>query len=105
MTQQATEWLEIMAKKKCRSGQSSEIIVLPGRMTDMLSRTQFNIDRALKANNGKAFEAAAATCRRCAVTTECRRWLESHQEGAANPVPNFCPNAPFIRANGRRGKA
>jgi hypothetical protein len=101
----ATEWLEIMAKRKRRAGQASEIIVLPGRMTDMLARTQFNIDRALKAHSGKAFKGAAATCRRCTASTECRRWLESHQEGAANPVPNFCPNAPFIRANRRRGKA
>ena len=99
------KWLEIMAKQKCRPGQSLEIMVLPEQMTDMLSRTRFNIDRALKANNGIAFKAAAVTCRGCVVQAECRQWLESHQEGAANPVPNFCPNAPFIRANGRRGKA
>jgi hypothetical protein len=94
-----------MAKQKRRPGPSSDIIVLPERMTDMLSRTRFNIERALKANNGKAIKAAAATCRGCLVQGECRRWLKSHQEGAANPVPNFCPNEPFIRAHRRRGKA
>lgn len=99
------EWLEIMAKQKRRPRQASEITVLPEPMTDMLSRTRFNIDRALKANNGKAMTAAAATCRGCTVQGECRRWLERHQEGAGHPVPNFCPNAPFIRANSRRGKA
>jgi hypothetical protein len=90
-----------MAKKK-RGLQSSEIAFLPGRMTDMLSRTRFNLSRALKPKNWRAFKTAAETCLRCGVGTKCRRWLESHREGEGNPVPDFCPNARFVRANSGR---
>ena len=30
------------------------------------------------------------------------RWIAKHQQGESNPVPSFCPNAPFIGSNGPR---
>jgi hypothetical protein len=68
-------------------------------MTDMLSRTRFDMSRALKAENWEAFKTAAKTCVGCAAQTECAQWIAQHPQGEGNPVPSFCPNARFIRSN------
>jgi hypothetical protein len=91
-----------MANKKGRPARSTEVMLLPWRMTDVLSRTRFDINRALQNRHWEALKTATQTCVRCAAETECERWIAKHRQGESNPVPSFCPNAQFIRANGSR---
>jgi hypothetical protein len=88
-----------MANHKGRPPRSTEVMVLPWRMTDMLSRTRFDMSRALKGEHWEALKTAAERCVRCAAQTRCEQWIAQHQQGEGNPVPSFCPNAHFIRSN------
>ena len=88
-----------MANTKGRGARSIEVMVLPWRMTDMLSRTRFDMSRALKGEHLEALKTAAKRCVRCAAQTRCEQWIAQHQRGEGNPVPSFCPNAHFIRSN------
>jgi uncharacterized protein DUF6455 len=76
---------ELMPNNKGRAKRSS-VMFLPWRMTDILSRTQFDIHRALQSQNLGAFKTAAETCSRCSATTECERWIAKHRQGESNPV-------------------
>lgn len=91
-----------MANEKGRPARSTEVMFLPWRMTDVLSRTRFDMNRALQSRHWEALKTAAQTCVRCPAETECERWIAKHRQGENNPVPSFCPNAPFIRSHGRR---
>src|SRR5262245_2122256 len=91
-----------MANKKGRPARSTEVMFLPWRMTDVLSRTRFDISRALQSRHWEALKTAAQTCVRCPAETECERWIAKHRQGESNPVPSFCLNTPFIRSHGRR---
>ena len=86
--------------KKNRPARSADVTSLPPLMTDMLSRTRFDMRHALNENNREALKTAAERCARCSVQAECQQWIAHHQEGENNPVPSFCPNAPYIRSNG-----
>ena len=88
--------------RKHRPRRSSETVVLPRRMTDVLSRTRFDMSRALTAKNWAALKTAAQTCLECAAKLECERWIANHQQGESNAVPRFCRNAHFIRSNAPR---
>ena len=88
--------------RKHRPRRSSELVFLPWRMTDMLSRTRFDMSRALTVKNWGALKTAAQTCMDCAAKTDCERWIANHQQGEDNAVPSFCRNAHFIGSNGPR---
>ena len=88
--------------KKHRPRRLTDIVFLPWRMTDVLSRTRFDMRRALTAKNWGALKTAAQTCVDCAAKSECERWIANHEQGESNAVPSFCRNAHFIHANGPR---
>jgi len=91
-----------MANKQGRSRRSTEVIFLPRRMTDMLSRTRFDMSRALQGKNWEAFKTAAKTCVHCSAQGECEQWIATHPQGEENPVPGFCPNAHYMASHAPR---
>lgn len=76
------------------------ILILPQRMTDVLSRIRFNLHAVLEGSDREPLESAAATCVRCGLQNKCDKWIASHREGEDNPPPDFCPNAAFNSSHG-----
>lgn len=60
-------------------------------LTDVLSRVRFEYRLLLDEHNAALVLRAATACQQCEHVFSCRRWIELHEDGAANPPPPFCP--------------
>src|SRR5262249_12460 len=91
-----------MANKKDRRAASPEVMILPLQLSEMLSRTPFDLPPALQGKKWGAPQTAAPACNTCLPPAECERSVAKQQQGDGSPVPSFCPNARFIRSNAPR---
>jgi len=90
---------EVMANTSDRAAGSAAGIIVPLQLAEVISRTRFDIRRALRGKNREKLKTAAQICERCSAKAECEQWIAKHQKGDRSPVPSFCPNAPLIRSN------
>jgi Family of unknown function (DUF6455) len=67
------------------------------RLTDVMSRVRTNVGQVLDEADKAVIAQAIATCRRCDDRGSCGEWIETHSEGEDNSIPDFCPNAAFLR--------
>jgi len=67
-------------------------------MTQVLSRIRFDLKSALHVRNRRQLDEATIRCVRCDNRDDCDRWIEQHREGEPNRLPDFCPNAAYMKA-------
>ena len=77
------------------------VVTIPAQLTDVMSRLPVHVELALSLDRGCAFANASIRCSRCiasatATFRQCSEWIDAHEEGFANPVPEFCPVSEFL---------
>jgi len=60
------------------------------RMREMIKRLDVDMLELAYARVGKTYADAGETCRRCANTAQCLKWLAAASVGQTRPT--FCPN-------------
>ena len=69
---------------------------LPQQMTDVMSRLPINLKHALQLEGGLAIGVASITRASCDILM-CHEWIDEHEKGEANTIPEFCPVAKFFQ--------
>lgn len=69
---------------------------LPWRLSDVLSRLRFDLNRLLSRSGERELDLASGLCASCGNGAECDRWIAGHLEGEDNAPPRFCPNSALL---------